>query len=556
MKVTLNVILENLKHYRLESRVDESLEISFRQARLLEVSEEESGEKSEEGFDPEFLYIGFLSEALAAAKKARGVIFLCIHDTDMSEHEREHFQPSFVVIREDIAPMKLFFEVQKNILAMQEWHDAMQEAVINQKSIQEILGLSEPVIGNFITINDSAFSLLAYTKGIPTDDEVSIHIVEKGYHSAETVRKFKRVKRFDRWFNSGEEFVISTDRHFSHYVTVTRVFIHDETTFSQVVMHCNFRELSPGLIDMFKELTSFLGYHIERDLANRRNSIYSSIIADLMTGRISDPDIAVERAKSVGIAPSSEMAVLLLAENLGENVIFSDRIAHDISQQFQYIQPVNYNQRLLLLLNHPNILYYMNKQGIGERLNKFLEENNIYCGVSDTVNNLLDLPDAYLQAEFALDNRAHISHFEKGQPSGQRSANVILFSDHYAEFLLNHDKRADRIWRSSKYGKMLERLRKNDLEKNTNNLAVLYSFLINERRATETAAATYMHRNNVLYRIGRIEEMLDIRLDDPATRLNLLITFLLFDQAAFDAAMPVMPSGADYPDAEAAGDTA
>ncbi len=73
------------------------------------------------------------------------------------------------------------------------------------------------------------------------------------------------------------------------------------------------------------------------------------------------------------------------------------------------------------------------------------------------------------------------------------------------------------------------RLQKTDIEKHTNNLEILYLFLVNERRATDAAAALYMHRNNVNYRIGRIEEMLDIRLDDPMTRINLLVTYLLFD---------------------------
>ena len=518
MKVSLNVILESLGAFRTESRIDEASEIAFRQARLL-------GEY-EKTLDPDFLYIGMLSEALAAAKRANGVFFLCVDNKEMSERERDHFLPSIVLVRESLAPEQLFAEVQKNILTIQEWHDAMQQAVINQTGIQRILDLSEPVLGNFISINDSAFSLLAYTKGISIDDEVSLFLIENGYHSPETMKKFKRAKRYDLWFNAGDELVISTDRYISNYVTVGRVFVHDETNFTIIVLHCNHRELSPGLLDLFKELVKFLGHYIERDMKERRNSVYSSLVSDLMTNRIQDHEVTAERAKSVGIMPDAETAILLLAEANDDHVIFSDRIASDISHQFQNIKPVNYNQRLMLLLNHPNARYYLSKQGIGAKLAIFLEENNIYCGVSDIVNQLTDLPSAYLQAEFALDNRIYLSDIR----------HVIFFDEHYAEFMLNRDKKAERIWRSSKYGKMLLKLRKNDIEKNTNNMDILHSFLLNERRATETAAATYMHRNNVLYRIGRIEEMLDISLNDPTTRINLLVTFMLFKRESERAA--------------------
>jgi DNA-binding PucR family transcriptional regulator len=74
---------------------------------------------------------------------------------------------------------------------------------------------------------------------------------------------------------------------------------------------------------------------------------------------------------------------------------------------------------------------------------------------------------------------------------------------------------------------MLLELYESDLEKNTNNLEVLYTFLMNERRATETAAYLHMHRNNVVYRISRIEEMLNVNLNDILTRFNLVMSFMM-----------------------------
>ena len=183
--------------------------------------------------------------------------------------------------------------------------------------------------------------------------------------------------------------------------------------------------------------------------------------------------------------------------------------------------------------------------------------NNLSIGfnlsVSDTINNLLELPVALEQAEFALSNRAYISWFEKAQTAKQKWSSIVFFNDHFAGFMLNRGREANQIWQSSRYGKMLFKLHRNDLEKNTNNLEILYTFLINERRATETAAALYMHRNNVIYRIGRIEEMLGIKLEDPVTRLNLLVAFLLFDQSAYASITqpaPLSSEGAEYEEPE------
>ena len=54
---------------------------------------------------------------------------------------------------------------------------------------------------------------------------------------------------------------------------------------------------------------------------------------------------------------------------------------------------------------------------------------------------------------------------------------------------------------------------------------ILYTFLQCERRATLASQKLCMHRNTVLYHVGKIEEMLGITLDDPDTRLQLLLGF-------------------------------
>ena len=58
---------------------------------------------------------------------------------------------------------------------------------------------------------------------------------------------------------------------------------------------------------------------------------------------------------------------------------------------------------------------------------------------------------------------------------------------------------------------------------------ILYTFLQCERRATLASQKLCMHRNTVLYHVGKIEEMLGITLDDPDTRLQLLLGFKMLE---------------------------
>ena len=62
-------------------------------------------------------------------------------------------------------------------------------------------------------------------------------------------------------------------------------------------------------------------------------------------------------------------------------------------------------------------------------------------------------------------------------------------------------------------------------KKHNNNLRdVLYYYLRNSRNLVKTAADTYMHRNTVINKINRIEELIDLDLEDDALRQRLIFS--------------------------------
>jgi len=75
--------------------------------------------------------------------------------------------------------------------------------------------------------------------------------------------------------------------------------------------------------------------------------------------------------------------------------------------------------------------------------------------------------------------------------------------------------------------KALEKLIDYDKQHGSNNVELLYNYLSNDRKATETAALMHMHRNNVIYRVGRICEIIGMDLDDSRSRFSLLLAYEL-----------------------------
>ena len=88
------------------------------------------------------------------------------------------------------------------------------------------------------------------------------------------------------------------------YVTVHKIFRFGNMYFAHVVMSCNNRPLTRGLMDLFQMMLDVLAVYIEREWEARdaSNSVYDSFLTDLLDGNLTDPAVIRERAQFAGIA--------------------------------------------------------------------------------------------------------------------------------------------------------------------------------------------------------------------------------------------------------------
>ena len=132
---------------------------------------------------PELLYVCRLSEGLRAAAERPELYFICLRDRIKDTAEGEQLLRRMVIINENMDFETLFTSIQDAFFRINDWQQKMQEALIRNKPLQEIIDLSEEIIGNTINISDSAFTLLACTWGIPTDEEVTLSLRAQGYQT-------------------------------------------------------------------------------------------------------------------------------------------------------------------------------------------------------------------------------------------------------------------------------------------------------------------------------------------------------------------------------------
>ena len=78
------------------------------------------------------------------------------------------------------------------------------------------------------------------------------------------------------------------------------------------------------------------------------------------------------------------------------------------------------------------------------------------------------------------------------------------------------------------YIRYLDRLM-DDNSSTCSNIKLLYYYLCSERNISLTAKNVHMHRNSVIYRIQKIQDILALNLDDPDIRLRLMVSFKVLE---------------------------
>ena len=139
-------------------------------------------------------------------------------------------------------------------------------------------------------------------------------------------------------------------------------------------------------------------------------------------------------------------------------------------------------------------------------------------GLSSPVNGLRELSIAYRQAGAALEQAFRLRS-EKW---------VIPFSDCALEYLIGQLP-PDMPLRHLVAPELIQ-LKAHDAEKDTQYFDTLSAYLLNERDIPRTSRALIIHRTTLLYRLRKLQAIAAMDLDDPAKRLQLLISLWILDR--------------------------
>lgn len=520
MCMPFSIILDELGlHYTYH--LDEHDQPKFEWVKLL-VPKESMPSKN-------YLYVCTLSEALEYSSKIKGFYYLCIRDRIADESETEEALRGMVIVNENMNLRELFNRVQKIFIKINRWIMLMQQSIVQNKGIQDLLDLSEPIIQNYIHVLDPTFKVLAYTKNLLFDDPIVKEVVQYGYLSERSIKKIQNAGLY-QWYKKTDDIIINKEQNVCDYITIERTFRYKGTYTMQVAMAFWNREFSNGQVELFKILTDYIKIYVDKFYSEQlTSSPATSLLIDIIEGKTHNLKEIKQRAEYVNIPFHSQFNLFNIAFSDFKNIP-EKRVAQEISEILFTSTVMNYHENILALniYENGNLTKKIDKniRDIKSLLNRY----NAFCGVSNLFTELADLQKAYEQTKIAISFGKRFSRKNspewKVSEENMKQNRFFWFEDYIIYWFLEKtlDTSKD-IMDNSFSMKALSKLNEYDEENELDYMKILYYYLLYERRASDVGKKLNMHRNNVVYHINKITKLIDNDLSDPFIRLKLLLEY-------------------------------
>lgn len=386
------------------------------------------------------------------------------------------------------------------------WENELLYAILKNEDFQSLVDIAERVFQNPMYIANWQGKVLGYTHQFAdaTFRPFWKEMVETGLLPISCIRELRESENYNAVLLKNQA-ILFTFHNYDYRCILGMITNEQEILFNfQIVEYAT--KLTPAKVRLANVFLSLL-QHIRTEQRSDYALTASLLFTDLLEGKKIDADRLSWTLASLGWEQKKTPFYCILFkpnQELPSKLYLNGQLEHRIPRG----KVIYWNEEILVLINQTDF------EQLENDIHYLAVNLNVTCGISLPFSDWYQLQNAYNQAALALYYAASGSTFSYCQQHIWKYT-ISELAKHTRSINLIHPA--------------LNKLKEYDLKNDTELLKTLYIFLRNERNSTLTAKQLFIHRNTLQYRLHKINELLELDLDDSDIRLNLIVSYILMD---------------------------
>lgn len=387
------------------------------------------------------------------------------------------------------------------------------EALLQNKGLQSIADEAAALLGNPFWIVDMNSKFIANLSG-ETHNEHLLNENSLGY-VADDIILYVNKKSVRKHIKLAEG-VYSFYTHDNQSKIITCEVRIENTTVAYISSLEENRIFTTNDSNNLTIISQIISTELQKDSFYRDNKemMYSYFLSDLLENRIPTTNIK-KRLIAIGYHPLNYYYLLTVALPFTEN---RKIVLSSIYKQIHFICKNSidclYNNHYVFLFTTEKIL--KDDETIFTQLHKFLLESNLHAAISDSFNNVAYVP------------RHHAKTLDAIRLGRQSLPNTHFYR--YSSMIIHHA--ADILNRIISYSDFcngaIDKLLAYDQTHHSNLLETLYCYLTKNCKIVPSASEMSLHQNTLRKRIEKIEEIINLNLDNGYQTFELMLALTLY----------------------------
>lgn len=514
MIITKSMVCDILSAYNVVEYIAEDTASSFEKLEFI------TG--NDKGFSASVLYLATAEQLVKNARpELDGLCVVCQGSAAFAEEFTRGRRVCLLLVPESADFFQVVNELMEGISRLNSWETKVKTCIAAGEPIQNLIEAGADIFGdNPVVLLSVSFNVVGRSLESTSRNEKVNGLLQRGYLTKEESDIMSRMgyplHRDD--YKDGLQVDPPTYMGCSFFLIA---FPSSMKQAAFLAVYFVASQPTPGLLDVFRCYAGLLQQYIMSMLkpGDQMPSALELFMDDILLHTSDDREYLADRAKQLQLPVNEPYRVGLIqwdeySRDQADYVLWRARSVLGNS----VYRIMRYHDSVLLLMKgstpHASLLRSMDETA--DKLAGILSVSNGRIGFSPEVDSLFKLDVAYKQACSAARFGPLVAGPDK----------LYFYSEYYIYDMI--DSYSEKFSLEDMFVQKL-RLLENKAEGSFNNLNLLRNYLLSERNLSVTARLLHMHRNSVIYRLGKISDILGVDMDDPDVRLRLLISFKIIE---------------------------